>query len=84
MLVHHKRQPGIRKVLLRARHAGLVVHAKKSSFCATVTEYFRYVLTKDGIEHTPKKVKALHCHCYRVSNYSVDIRTLPSTTEISG
>ena len=49
----------LRQVLIRLRHAGLKENAVKCSFCATETEYFGYVLTREGIKPQPKKVEAI-------------------------
>eukprot|EP00804_Cyclotella_cryptica_P001002 CCRYP_012344-RA/>CCRYP_012344-RA protein AED:0.42 eAED:0.44 QI:0/0/0/1/0.5/0.33/3/0/239 len=49
----------LRRVFIRLRDAGLIVNARKSSFCAVETKYLGYVLTIDGIEPQPKKVQAI-------------------------
>ena len=49
----------LKKVLIRLRDAGLMVNARKSSFCAVETEYLGYVLSRDGIKPQPKKVQAI-------------------------
>jgi hypothetical protein len=49
----------LRQVLIRVRHTGLKVNAKKCSFCATETEYLGYVLTREGIKPQPKMVQGI-------------------------
>ena len=47
----------LKEVLIRLREAGLKVNAKKLSFCAMKTEYLGYILTRDGINHNPRKLR---------------------------
>jgi hypothetical protein len=46
-------------VLTSLRDTGLKVNVAKSSFCAHKIEYLGYILTRDGIEHQPKKVQVI-------------------------
>ena len=46
-------------VLSRLQDANLKVHARKSNFCATETEYLGYILSRDGIKPQPKKVQLI-------------------------
>jgi hypothetical protein len=46
-------------VLTRLCDAGLKVNAAKTLFCAHEMEYLGYILTREGIEHQPKKVQAI-------------------------
>ena len=47
----------LKRVFIRLRDAGLKVNARKSSFCATETEYLGYVLSRDGIKPQQKRYK---------------------------
>ena len=49
----------LKQVFIRLRNAGLKINATKSVFCAQETEYFGYILTRDGIKQQPKKVQAI-------------------------
>ena len=49
----------LRKVFIRLRRTGLKVNAAKCSFCATETEYFGYVLPREGIKAQPGKEKTI-------------------------
>ena len=40
----------LKRVFIRLRDAGQKFNARKSSFCATETEYLGYVLSRDGIK----------------------------------
>jgi hypothetical protein len=49
----------LKQVFIRLRNAGLKINATKSVFCAQETEYFGYILTRDGIKPQPKKVQSI-------------------------
>ena len=46
-------------VLKRLRSANLKVNVEKSNFCTSSIEYLGYLITRDGIKPTPKKVQAI-------------------------
>ena len=46
-------------VLSRLQDANLKVNARKSNFCAIETEYFGYILSRDGIKPQPKRVQSI-------------------------
>ena len=74
----------LRRVFIRLRDARLKVNARKSSFCATETEYLGYVLSRDGIELQQKKVRAiLALMPPKKSKSSVDSWAWSNTTETS-
>ncbi len=49
----------LEQVFIQLRNARLKINAAKSFFCAQVTEYLGYILTRGGIKSQPKKVQAI-------------------------
>jgi hypothetical protein len=46
-------------VLTRLQDVGMKINADKSNFCTLETEYFGYILTRDGIKLQLNKVKVM-------------------------
>jgi hypothetical protein len=49
----------LEQVFIQLNNAGLTVNAAKLFFCAQVTEYLGYILTRGGIKPQPKKVQVI-------------------------
>ena len=50
----------VEEILKRLQKAGLKVNAKKSFFGRSQLEYLGYIVTRDSIQPTPKKVAAIN------------------------
>ena len=49
----------LEQVLTRLAEAGLKVNATKSSFCCNELEYLGYLINREGVRPTMKKVEAI-------------------------
>ena len=56
---YEKHLDHLEQVLTRLAEAGLKINAEKSKFCATELEYLGYLITRQGVRPTLKKVEAI-------------------------